>query len=154
MARRSESSDNGNIHQIVNEFVQRLVATVEAATTSRIQAAVASALGTPVRRGPGRPPRNPFAVQSSFSAAPRASRPKQLCPVPGCKNPAAPVFGMVCSEHKDVPKAKIKQFREARRNAQAGGAKTSGQRANRGRKPNRAGRGAKRAATASQAAAA
>jgi hypothetical protein len=41
--------------------------------------------------------------------------PKQFCPVPGCKNPAAPVFGMVCAKHKDVAKAKIKKYREARK---------------------------------------
>jgi len=35
--------------------------------------------------------------------------------VPGCKNPAAPVFGMVCKEHKNVAKAKIRKYREARR---------------------------------------
>jgi hypothetical protein len=35
--------------------------------------------------------------------------------VPGCKNRAAPIFGMVCSKHKDVSKAKIKEYREARR---------------------------------------
>ena len=41
--------------------------------------------------------------------------PRQFCPVPGCKNPAAPVFGMVCAKHKDVAKSKIKKYREARR---------------------------------------
>ena len=51
--------------------------------------------------------------------APVRSRPKQLCPVPGCNNPAAPVFGMVCAQHKDVPKAKIKEYRAARRAAKA-----------------------------------
>jgi hypothetical protein len=35
--------------------------------------------------------------------------------VPGCKNTAAPVFGMVCGKHKDMPKAKIKKYREARK---------------------------------------
>jgi hypothetical protein len=35
--------------------------------------------------------------------------------VPGCKNRAAPVFGMVCRDHKDVPKAKIKKYRAERR---------------------------------------
>jgi hypothetical protein len=29
------------------------------------------------------------------------------------------VFGMVCARHKDVPKAKIKQYREQRRAAKA-----------------------------------
>ena len=54
---------------------------------------------------------------SSFTNGkrPRRKGPKQLCPVPGCKNPAAPVFGMVCAKHKDVPKAQIKKYREARR---------------------------------------
>lgn len=49
--------------------------------------------------------------------APRARRksPVQLCPVPRCRNAAAPVYSMVCGAHKDVPKAKIKQYREARR---------------------------------------
>jgi hypothetical protein len=46
---------------------------------------------------------------------PRKKAPKQLCPVPGCKNPAAPVFGMVCADHKGVPKTKIKKYRLARR---------------------------------------
>jgi len=41
--------------------------------------------------------------------------PKQFCPVPGCKNPAAPTFGMVCAAHKGVAKSKIRKYREARR---------------------------------------
>ena len=60
----------------------------------------------------GRPPR-PMAL--TLSGMPRKKAPRQLCPVPGCKNAAAPVFGMVCSKHKDVLKAKIKKYREARR---------------------------------------
>jgi hypothetical protein len=35
--------------------------------------------------------------------------------VPYCRNAAAPVFGMVCAKHKDVPKATIKKYREARK---------------------------------------
>ena len=45
----------------------------------------------------------------------RRKGPIQLCPVPGCSNRAAPVFGMVCAKHKDLPKAAIKKYREARR---------------------------------------
>lgn len=48
-------------------------------------------------------------------AAQRRKGPIQLCPVPNCKNRAAPVFGMVCAKHKDLPKATIKKYREARR---------------------------------------
>ncbi len=45
----------------------------------------------------------------------RRKGPIQLCPVPGCSNRAAPVFGMVCSKHKDLPKSDIKKYREQRR---------------------------------------
>ena len=63
-------------------------------------------------RHPGRPAGRSASI---IGRKPRKKGPKQLCPVPGCKNPAAPVFGMVCAKHKDLPKAKIKQYREARR---------------------------------------
>ena len=99
-------------------LTQQLVATVEAAVTQRIQAALAGAFGVPQKRGPGRPPKQavarvaPVAVEKS---AGKKTRPKQLCPVPGCKNPAAPIFGMVCKDHKNVAKSKIKKYRQARR---------------------------------------
>ena len=84
----------------------------------RARNAVAAALGgsngVPARRG--RPPKS-LALRAAWAPAkkPRKKAPKQLCPVPGCSNPAAPVFGMVCVKHKDLPKKKIKKFREARR---------------------------------------
>lgn len=59
----------------------------------------------------GNRPRHPVAA--------RRKGPIQLCPVPSCMLRAAPVFGMVCSGHKDVPKAKIRAYREARRAAKA-----------------------------------
>lgn len=110
-----------DIRSLVQNFVTTLVAAVEQSTTARIQAALMNGVnGAPVRRGPGRPPKNPLLaapVALEVVRAPSANRPKQLCPVPNCKNPAAPVFGMVCAKHKDVPKAKIKEYREARRKA-------------------------------------
>jgi hypothetical protein len=105
-----------NLRSIVEEFVARLVAAVEADTSQRVRAAVLNALengATPRRRG--RPPKNGFAFL--IPSAPAKPRSKQLCPVPGCKNPAAPVFGMVCAKHKDVPEADIKKYREQRRAA-------------------------------------
>ena len=78
----------------------------------RAKAAVYEALGVSPKRGPGRPPK----AQSALTAPKKARRkgPVQLCPVPGCKNPAAPVFGMVCAKHKDVAKSKIKKYRALR----------------------------------------
>jgi hypothetical protein len=109
------------LRSIVGDFVNQLSSALEAQILARVQTVVLSALGSPVKRGPGRPPKNglaaAFITSASSSSATRKAAPKQLCPVPGCKNPAAPVFGMVCSEHKGLPKAKIKAYREARRQA-------------------------------------
>jgi hypothetical protein len=106
-----------DIRTLVQSFVTQLVAAVEQTTTQRIQAALMSGVngGVP-KRGPGRPRKNPIFTPAALAAlGPTKKRAKQLCPVPGCKNPAAPVFGMVCSKHKDIPKAKIKEYRDARR---------------------------------------
>jgi hypothetical protein len=110
-----------DIRTLVQNFVTSLVAAVEQNTTQRIQAALMTGVnGATVRRGPGRPPKNPLFAAPVLSARPPGKRrPKQLCPVPGCKNPAAPVFGMVCAKHKDIPKSKIKEYRDARKKAKA-----------------------------------
>ena len=102
-----------NITAQIEIFTRQLVATVEAAVTQRIQAALAGAFGAPEKRGPGRPPKQAVALVAAVAA--RKKPPKQLCPVPGCKNVAAPIFGMVCKEHKGVAKAKIKKYRQERR---------------------------------------
>jgi len=108
----------------IETFTQQLVCTVEAAVAERIQAALAGAFGPPQKRGPGRPRKHavayvaPVAARKTQIVRPAvamAARKKQLCPVPGCKNPAAPVFGMVCRVHKNVAKSKIKKYREQRR---------------------------------------
>jgi hypothetical protein len=101
---------------LVETFTRQLVATVEAAAVQRIQTALAGALGVPQKRGPGRPPKR-LASTAAPAPAPTPARKKQLCPVPGCKNLAAPVFGMVCKEHKNLAKSKIKKYREQRREA-------------------------------------
>jgi hypothetical protein len=112
------SNTDPTITAQIETFTQQLVATVEAAVAQRIQAALAGAFGVPQKRGPGRPPKQavahvaPVAVEKS---AERKKPPKQLCPVPGCKNVAAPIFGMVCKDHKNVAKSKIKKYREERR---------------------------------------
>jgi hypothetical protein len=114
-----------NITARIEAFTRQLVSAVEAATAQRIQAALAGAFGVPQKRGPGRPPKR-LATMAPLALASAPARKKQLCPVPGCKNLAAPVFGMVCKKHKKVPKAKIKKYREERRQAtQSTGAKPS-----------------------------
>src|SRR4051794_9050610 len=120
-----------NIQSIVDDFANQLSTLIEEQVLARARIAVAEALGGATgKRGPGRPPK--LVTLARLSAAGlvdgaggkrRKKAPPQLCPVPGCKNRAAPIFGMVCSTHKDVPKAKIKAYREARRAKKAGGKK-------------------------------
>jgi hypothetical protein len=108
---------SGEIHSIVQDFVSRLSSLIEQDAVTRARSAVLSAFGVGAgggaRRGPGRPPGS--GVKTSAVRRQRRKGPIQLCPVPGCSNRAAPVFGMVCSKHKDLSKATVKKYREARR---------------------------------------
>jgi hypothetical protein len=114
-----------NITTIVETFAIQITAAVEMSMADRLQAAIAGAFGAPQKRGPGRPPKQAVAGVAPVAAKPagKKSRPKQLCPVPGCKNTAAPIFGMVCKDHKNVAKSKIKKYRAERKAAPTGAAK-------------------------------
>jgi hypothetical protein len=105
------------IQSLIEDFANQLGALMERQALDRARVAVENALGG--KRSPGRPPKLTSIagglLLGGIGKKTRRKGPKQLCPVPGCKNPAAPVFGMVCAKHKDVPKAQIKKYREARR---------------------------------------
>ncbi|HVV49534.1 MAG TPA: hypothetical protein VHO06_07740 [Polyangia bacterium] len=107
MARKSDIQD------LVQQFVDRLASLVEQDTVSRAREAVMTAFGgnapAALLRGAGK----------GLGLRKRRKGPIQLCPVPGCTNRAAPVFGMVCAKHKGLPKADIKKYREQRRAAKA-----------------------------------
>ena len=104
MAKRTDIQD------LVEQFVDRLSSLIEQDTVSRARDAVLTAFGG---HAPAGLPRG--AGKIAGSGRKRRKGPIQLCPVPGCSNRAAPVFGMVCSKHKDLPKADIKKYREQRR---------------------------------------
>jgi hypothetical protein len=91
-----------NIQSLVEDFTNQLSSLLERDALDRARAVVESALGG-----------SRAAVGAKMLSG--ARRPKQLCPVPGCKNPAAPVFGMVCAKHKDISKSQIAKYRDARR---------------------------------------
>jgi hypothetical protein len=89
-----------DIRSLIEDFTSRLSALIEQQVLARARAAVDGALGRSNGAGGIKLRKRP---------------PRQLCPVPGCKNTAAPVYGMVCATHKDVPKRQIKKYRDARR---------------------------------------
>lgn len=105
---------SGSIAAIVSQFVEQLSSALETEAMNRAREAVLTAVGGGARRGPGRPP-GPGRGPGRPAGRARKKPPTQYCPVPGCKNRAAPVFGMVCGDHKDVPKSKIKKYRADRR---------------------------------------
>ena len=102
------SAEMTNVRSLIEDFTTRLTSILEDQALERARVVVENALG---RQGSGR-------LSTLAYVSKRGSRrkaPIQLCPVPGCRNPAAPVYGMVCAKHKDVSKAKIKAYRERRR---------------------------------------
>jgi hypothetical protein len=103
------------IRSLIDDFTHQLSAMLERQVLERARNVVSGALGL-ARGKRGRLPSG-NGVRLLAPRKLRRKAPKQLCPVPGCKNAAAPVFGMVCAKHKGVPKAKIKKYREARRAA-------------------------------------
>jgi hypothetical protein len=108
------------IQSVIQKFTAQLTALLDGQALERARAAVLAAFGggerVAARRG--RPPKaKPVEVAATKAPTKKVRRkaPKQFCPVPGCKNPAAPVFGMVCANHKGVAKSKIRKYRDARR---------------------------------------
>lgn len=108
-----------NIRSLVEEFVNQIVAAVEVDSVRRVQQAVSAAFADGTKGG-RRAGATTALIGAPMASAPGRRRPKQLCPVPGCTGVAAPVFGMVCTKHKDMSKAKIEEFREQRRAAKSG----------------------------------
>jgi hypothetical protein len=105
---QENSQMQSNIRSLVEGFVSQIVDAIEADNIRLVQDAVSVAFAGDVSTArSGRPAR----ATAPSAVTPGRRRPKQFCPVPGCTGVAAPVFGMVCAKHKNLPKAKIKQYR-------------------------------------------
>jgi hypothetical protein len=99
MPRPRKNDPSSLINPIIQEFAHRLSAVVERFTVGRIEAAV-RASGNALQGRRGR------------AAGATRTRGKTLCYYPGCKNVAAPRFGMFCAAlHKDLPKAEKEKYR-------------------------------------------
>jgi hypothetical protein len=106
------------INPVIQDFAHRLAALVERFTITRIEHAV-RASGSAIAARRGRP----------LGSGRRA---KILCYYPGCKNIAAPRFGMFCAaEHKGLAKAEKEKYRAQHDAKEVGGRKVT---AKRGRK--------------------
>jgi hypothetical protein len=124
---KGASASSSEIRDIVSHFVGQLSSLIEQDAVSRAREAILSAFGADgslaasglsLGRRRGRPPGRRAGTAVAISGGvgrKRRKAPIQLCPVPGCTNRAAPVFGMVCAKHKDLSKTEIRKYREARR---------------------------------------
>ena len=99
MPRPRKNDPSSLINPIIQDFAHRLAAVVERFTVGRIEAAV-KASGNALQGRRGR------------AAGATRTRGKTLCYYPGCKNVAAPRFGMFCAAlHKDIPKTEKEKYR-------------------------------------------
>jgi hypothetical protein len=124
MPRPRKNDPTSLIYPVVEDFAHRLASIVERFTVSRIEQAV-RASGSSIQARRGRP------------AGGGGKRGKILCYYPGCKNIAAPRFGMFCAAlHKDLPKAEKEKYR-AQHVSKDDGTPAKKVAAKRGRKPGR-----------------
>jgi hypothetical protein len=100
------------LQQLITDFVSRLTTVIGPKAAARVRMMIDSELGDP-RRATGRPRKR---RKGGSLPRPHVSE-KQLCPVPACRYLAIPTFGMVCAEHKNLPKSLLKRYREARQQA-------------------------------------
>jgi len=99
MPRPRKNDPSSQLAPIIEQFASRLAQTVEQFTISRIEQALRTQAlpGGSGRRGRG---------------AGRARRALVLCYYPGCKNVAAPRFGMFCAaDHKGISKSEKEKYR-------------------------------------------
>jgi hypothetical protein len=109
MPRPRKNDPSSLINPLVLDFAQRLAAAVERFTVARIEQAV-RASGNSLQGRRGRP------------AGGGGKRGKTLCYYPGCKNVAAPRFGMFCAAlHKDLARAEKEKYRAAHEKNGGGG---------------------------------
>jgi hypothetical protein len=91
---KRSGSSLGDIEPLLREFTTRLMEIIERSTIERIRDGLAS-----------------------FEAAGRIPEVRRrgplTCPIEGCGKPAAPRWGFVCWEHKELPEREKRSYREA-----------------------------------------
>ena len=102
MPRPRKNDPTPLLKPLLVEFARAISDAVERMTLERVQA-ILDQSGTYSRGG------------ASGARASRGRRAKVLCYYPGCKNIAAPRFGMFCAaEHKNLPSSEKEKYRRQR----------------------------------------
>jgi hypothetical protein len=123
---RPRKHDSGAlITSIVDQFAERVGIVLERFITGRIEKELKKDKARSGRGGRGRGGRGG-----------RRKRARVTCYYPGCKNIAAPRFGMFCAaEHKGLPKAEKEKYRAQHLKTQAAPARLqAAKRGKRGRR--------------------
>lgn len=110
----------------ITQLTSKFIADVHAYITEAANTALLDSFARIAPKQPERPTQQQKkpAPKKAASASPPTKktrvdgRPAQMCPVPKCRNRAAPVFGMLCTQHKNTSKKLVAKYREARRKAQ------------------------------------
>lgn len=103
MPRPRKNDPTPLLKPLLVEFARAISDAVERMTLERVQA-ILDQSGT-YARGAG----------AAGARASRGRRAKVLCYYPGCKNIAAPRFGMFCAaEHKNLPSSEKEKYRRQR----------------------------------------
>jgi len=102
MPRPRKNDPTPIVKPILLDFAREIASAVERITLDRVRSVLDGA-GTH-GRGHG----------AARVGRPRGKRAQLNCYYPGCKNVAAPRFGMFCSAlHKDIPAAEKEKYRKA-----------------------------------------
>jgi hypothetical protein len=104
------------IQSLTHEFQNKMIALIDEAAAEKARNVVAGAFLADMKTYL---PKNKSKYLGEASHTKdklmRRKGPIQLCPVPRCKERAAPVFGMLCAKHKSTPKKLVAKYRAARR---------------------------------------
>jgi hypothetical protein len=105
MPRPRKNDPTPIVKPILLDFAREIATAVERITLDRVRSVLDGA-GTHGGRGAGK--------SAARVGRPRGKRAQLNCYYPGCKNVAAPRFGMFCSAlHKDLPAAEKEKYRKA-----------------------------------------
>jgi hypothetical protein len=108
-----------SLASLIEQFTRQIVAVVENATAQRINAALASALGAPVKRGPGRPPKAAIVPTAAAALAASPKPAKKASPKTALARKLQGQYLGALNGLTAADKAKVKQVAASKGKAEA-----------------------------------